>query len=52
MLTIKLRGEAQKFIGGLTHAQFSDFDTLNNLLTQRFNPQEREVTFRCEFRGR
>ena len=52
MLTIKLRGEAQKFIGGLTHAQFSDFDTLKNLLTQRFNPQEREVAFRCEFRSR
>ena len=42
----------RNLIGGLTHAQFSDFDTLKNLLTQRFNPQEGEVAFRCEFRSR
>ena len=52
MLTIKLRGEAQKLLGSLSYSQFTDYTTLKNTLSQRFNPQEREIAYRCEFRNR
>lgn len=52
MLTIKVRGEAQKFVGGLTPSQYNDYSVLKYLLSQRFNPQEREIAYRCEFRNR
>lgn len=52
MLTIKVRGEAQRFVGGLTMSQYNDYIILKYLLSQRFNPQEREVAYRCEFRNR
>ncbi len=44
--------EAQKLLGTLTMHQLNDFSTLKAILTQRFNPQEREIAFRCEFRNR
>lgn len=52
MFTIALRGDAQKLLGGLTSLQLSDYDTLIHILTQRFNPQEREIAFRYEFKNR
>ena len=45
-------GGAQRFVGGLTMSQYNDYTILKYLLSQRFNPQEREVAYRCEFRNR
>ena len=52
MLTIKLRGEAQKLLSSLSYTQFTDYATLKQALIQRFSPKERELTYRCEFRNR
>ena len=52
MLTIKLRGEAQKLLSSLSYTQFTDYATLKQALIQRFRPKERELTYRCEFRNR
>ena len=52
MLSIKLRGEAQKLLGSLTSDQYNDYDTLKTTLSCRFNSQEREAAYRCEFLNR
>ncbi|MEW8547224.1 MAG: hypothetical protein AB2693_27250 [Candidatus Thiodiazotropha sp.] len=52
MLTIKLKGEAQKLLSTLTLIQLSDFETLKEALLHRFNPKERQLAYRCEFRNR
>ena len=52
MLSIKLRGEAQKLLGNLSQSQYNDYQTLKSMLSQRFNPKERETAYRCEFRNR
>ena len=52
MLTINLRGEAQKLLSSLSYTQFTDYATLKQALIQRFSPKERELTYRCEFRNR
>ena len=52
MLAAQLRGEALKFPGGLTTSQKDTYSVLKHYLSQRFNPQEREVSYRCEFCNR
>ena len=52
MLSIKLRGEAQKLLGSLSPDQYNDYEILKTTLSHRFNPQERESAYRCEFRNR
>ena len=52
MLVIKLRGEAQKLLTTLSYLQVMDYSALKQSLIQRFNPKEREITYRCEFRTR
>ena len=52
MLTIKLRGEAQKLLTTLSYLQVMNYSALKQSLIQRFNPKEREITYRCEFRTR
>lgn len=52
MLTIKLKGEAQKLLSTLTLIQLSDFEILKAALLHRFNPKERQLAYRCEFRNR
>lgn len=52
MLTIKLNGEAQKLLSTLTLIQLSDFEILKAALLHRFNPKERQLAYRCEFRNR
>ena len=52
MLSIKLRGEAQKLLGSLSSDQYNNYETLKTTLSHRFNPQERESAYRCEFRNR
>ena len=29
-----------------------DYNTLKRALSQRFNPEEREIAYRCEFKNR
>ena len=52
MLTIKLKGEAQKLLSTLTSAQLGDFEILKQALFHRFSPKERQLAYRCEFRNR
>lgn len=52
MLSIKLRGEAQKLLGSLSADQYNNYSVLKTTLSHRFNPQERESAYRCEFRNR
>ena len=52
MLSIKLKGEAQKLLSTLTQAQLVDYESLKQALIQRFNPKERQLAYRCEFRNR
>ena len=50
-LTMCLRGAAQKILSDLTLGQLSNYDSLKNILSQRFNPRESEIAYRCEFRN-
>ena len=50
MLAIYLRGEAQKLLSSLTVAQLSDDSKLKSILSNRYDPKEKEVTYRCQFR--
>ena len=52
MLSIKLRGEAKILLGSLSPDQYNDYEILKTTLSHRFHPQERESTYRCEFRNR
>ncbi|KAK3083482.1 hypothetical protein FSP39_023762 [Pinctada imbricata] len=51
-LVMCLRGTAQKLLGDLPQDQLSDYAKLKSILNNRFNPQERESAYRCEFRSR
>ena len=51
-LVMCLRGTAQKLLGDLPSTQLTDYATLKTTLGNRFNPQERESAYRCEFRSR
>jgi len=50
-LTMCLRGNAQKILSDLTLGQLSDYTSLRNVLSQRFDPRENEIAYRCEFRN-
>lgn len=39
-------------LGDLTRDQLTNYESLKSVLTQRFNPTERENAYRCEFRNR
>ena len=52
MLSIKLKGEAQKLLSTLTQAQCVDYESLKQALIQRLNPKERQLAYRCELRNR
>ncbi|XP_021375759.1 uncharacterized protein LOC110464694 [Mizuhopecten yessoensis] len=49
---MSLRGTAQKLLSSLTSGQLSNYQAIKNTLTQRFNPKERSVAHRCEFRNK
>ena len=51
-LAMCLRGQAQKLLGQLRPSELNDFEQLKRVLTQRYDPQERSVAYRCEFRSR
>ena len=50
MLTIHLRGEAQKLLSSLTESQLGDYSKLKTILTDRYDPKEKESLYRCQFR--
>ena len=52
MLSIKLRGEAQKLLTSLSLEQISSYSFLKHALTQRFNPKELQPAYRFQFRNR
>ncbi len=47
-----LRGDAQKLLGNLTMFQLSNYLAIKDALSQRYNPVERGIAFRNEFRNR
>lgn len=51
-LARSLRGPAQRILGDLTRDKLINYEALVAVLTQRFNPAEREMAYRCEFRNR
>ena len=51
-LARSLRGPAQRIFGDLTRDKLINYEALVAVLTQRFNPAEREMAYRCEFRNR
>ena len=51
-LSMSLRGTAQKLRSNLTVGQLADYYTLKSVLEQRFNPRERVIAYRSEFRNR
>ncbi|MES9884703.1 MAG: hypothetical protein ABW185_28000 [Sedimenticola sp.] len=51
-LAISLRGQAQKLLGDLNPIEIQSYENLKNTLSQRYDPQERGVAHKCEFRNR
>ena len=51
-LVMCLRGTAKTMLGDLPSTKLTDYATLKTTLGNRFNPQERESAYRCEFRSR
>ena len=51
-LAMCLRGQARKLLGELKPNELNDYDHLRKILSQRYDPQERSVAYRCEFRSR
>ena len=52
MLSILLRGEAQRLLSGLTVAQLRNFDAIKQIISDRYEPKEKDVAYRCQFRYR
>ncbi|MBV2113416.1 MAG: hypothetical protein KUF82_20885, partial [Candidatus Thiodiazotropha sp. (ex Ctena orbiculata)] len=52
MLSIRLRGEAQRLLSGLTLAQLTNYHTLKTIIADRYEPKERDLAYRCQFRYR
>lgn len=42
---MSLRGSAQRMLGDLTRDQLTNYESLKSVLTQRFNPTERETAY-------
>ena len=52
MLSIHLRGEAQGMLSDLTIAQLSNYQVMKQVITDRYEPKEKDVAYRCQFRYR
>ena len=52
MLSIHLRGEAQRLLSGLTVAQLGNYDAVKQIISDRYEPKQKDVTYRCQFRYR
>ncbi|MES9903136.1 MAG: hypothetical protein ABW168_10735 [Sedimenticola sp.] len=51
-LAMSLRGQAQKLLSDLNPIELQNYENLRNILSQRYDPQERGVAHRCECRVR
>ena len=51
-LAMSLRGVAQRVLSELSPQDLCNYDSLKNVLRQRFCPPEYETAYRCEFRNR
>ncbi|VDH95431.1 Hypothetical predicted protein [Mytilus galloprovincialis] len=51
-LVMSLRGVAQRMVSELNPYQLNDFTFLKHMLSQRFNPLERETAHKYEFKNR
>ena len=51
-LAMSLRGQAQKLLDELKPGELIKYESLKRILSQRYDPQERSVAYRCEFRAR
>lgn len=51
-LAMSLRGQAQKLLGELKPGELINYESLKRILSQRYDPQERSVAYRYEFRAR
>ena len=49
MLSIHLRGEAQGLLSDLTIAQLSNYQVMKQVITDRYEPKEKDVAYRCQF---
>ena len=52
MLSIHLCGEAQRLLSGLSVAQLGNFDAIKQIISDRYEPKEKDVAYRCQFRYR
>ena len=52
MLSIHLRGEAQRLLSGLTVLQLGNYDAIKQIISDRYEPKQKDVTYRCQFRYR
>ena len=52
MLSIHLRGEAQRLLSGLTVLQLGNYDAIKQIISNRYEPKQKDVTYRCQFRYR
>ena len=44
MLSIHLRGEAQRLLSGLTVAQLTNYHVMKQIITDRYVPKEKDVS--------
>ena len=51
-LAMALRGDAQKLLSDLTDDQLESYNYLKCVLSKRYDPTERLISHRCEFRSR
>ena len=51
-LAMSLRDQAQKVLGELKPGELNNYESFKRILSQRYDPQERSVAYRCEFRAR
>lgn len=51
-VVMSLRGPAQKILSNLSKQELGCYEKIKFTLNQRFNPRERDVAYRCEFRTR
>ena len=51
-LILSLRGEARQLISGINSENFTSYKILTDILGQRVNPKENEISKRCELRNR
>ena len=52
ILSIHLRGEAQRLLSGLTVAQLGNYNALKQIILDGYELKDKDVAYRCQFRYR